>query len=390
MALVAGIGQAYALDPREAGMKATNMALNGLGSTSPVLAIVISPYRFEPSSIISGVASMLSNVPVIGMSSSASVSPNGPQSHTVTVALLGGDIQAETHWFSSYSQGSADAGLRIKQLLGYEQRPAESVLVFGDGLNGNADELCQAIGANIPLFGGLSTGDMHNNNAYQFAGTQYSAGGLAAAFLRGNIKVGLGYAHGWNPVGSHFRVTRSRGFWLRTLDGRPASESYAHLFEHPAREWAFAPLNYMVRIYPLGFEQLDRPDLIIRSPLRVEADGSFRMNATLRDGSDGYLMVGSPSKCKSAAQEAAMMARANLGDARPVMAMVLADSAWQTLMQASPGADIQAVQSILGPDVPIAGGYTLGQIVPARPGEDEHPRFLNQHMVVALFGDKGG
>jgi hypothetical protein len=37
--------------------------------------------------------------------------------------------------------------------------------------------------------------------------------------------------------------------------------------------------------------------------------------------------------------------------------------------------------------VPIAGGYTLGQIVPA--GEqDDHPQFLNQHIVVAAFGEK--
>ena len=388
MSLVAGVGQAYALDPREAGMQATNIALNSLGNTQPVLAIIISPYRFDAPSIISGVASLLSNVPMIGMSSSACMSVDGPRTHVVTVALLGGDIQAETHWFSSYSQGSGEIGTRIMQLMGYEQRPVESVLVFGDGLNGNAEEFCQAVAAHMPILGGLSTGDNLNNSTYQFAGTQHSTGGMSAAFLRGNLKVGWGYGHGWSPVGNHFRVTRSRGNWLRTLDGHPASESYAQLFRHPAREWSLSPLNHMVRIYPLGFEQSGRPDLVIRAPMRVEADGSFRMNAPLRDGSDAYLMVGSPDKCKDAVQNALATARASLGHARPVMALVLVDMAWQLLMQAWPGIEIQIIQSLLGADVPVVGGYTLGQIVPANSKEQEHPQFLNQHIVIAPFGEK--
>ena len=33
--------------------------------------------------------------------------------------------------------------------------------------------------------------------------------------------------------------------------------------------------------------------MIVRAPIRVEADGSFRMNAPVRDGVDAYLLVGS-------------------------------------------------------------------------------------------------
>ncbi|MBK8620015.1 MAG: hypothetical protein IPN96_23685 [Anaerolineales bacterium] len=75
------------------------------------------------------------------------------------------------------------------------------------------------------------------------------------------------------------------------MDGRPASETYAGLFGYPARDWAFPPLNYLARLYPLGVEQGE--DLVVRSPIRVEADGSFRMNANIRDGIDAYLLVGS-------------------------------------------------------------------------------------------------
>jgi hypothetical protein len=195
--------------------------------------------------------------------------------------------------------------------------------------------------------------------------------------------MGIGHGHGWDQVGRQFRVTRSRGFWLRTLDGRPASETYATLFGYPARDWAFPPLNYLARLYPLGIEQGD--DLIVRAPIRVEADGSFRMNAAIHDGIDAYLLVGSRAACERAAHDAAQQALLQLGDAKPVFALVLVDIAWQLLLKAQSGIEISAVQDILGTKIPIAGGYTLGQFVPAAGAT---PKFLNQHIVVIAFGEE--
>jgi hypothetical protein len=388
MTFIAAIGQAQALDAREAGLQATYQALNQLGSVTPSLCVFIVPHRYDPQLVISGGASLLSNTPTLGLSVSSGLTNSGAHSHSVLVAMLAGDaLQAETHWFPSYSQASAETATRILQLLGYEQKPADQVIVFADGLNGNADEFLAELPGSLPILGGLSSGDLQSGNSFQIAGTQSGTGGLAAAFLRGTIKTGIGYGHGWHAVGNHFRVTRSRGFWLRTLDGRPASEKYSQLFGQPTREWAFPPLNYMSRIYPLGFEQQYTDALLVRAPLRVEADGSFRMNSGLRDGSDAYLMVGSPKDCTEAARQATRQALLALDGARPVFALVLVDVAWQLLMQANPGQEMQAVQDELGAGVKLAGGYTLGQIVPST-DSNSHPDLLNQHIVVAVFGEK--
>jgi len=206
---------------------------------------------------------------------------------------------------------------------------------------------------------------------------------LSLTRLEGRIRVGVGYGHGWQPVGTHFRVTRARGFWVRTLDGRPSSETYSHLFGYPVRDWAFPPLNHLARLYPLGLEQADK-SIVLRTPLRVEADGSFRMNSAVSDGSEAYLLVGSLTACRTAVQEAVKQALAGLEGARPSLALVLVDAAWQMLYEAQPGADAAAVREALEADVPIAGGYTLGQVVP---GGEGTPKFLNQHMVVVLFAE---
>jgi len=391
MTLSAAVGLAQALDGREAGLQAANQALNHLGANTAALALVVSSYQYDAAQVSHGVASLLGNTPLLGLSTTATLTAEGQSQQSVAVALLSGEsLQAETHWFSNYAQSSQDAATRLVQLLEYQQRPAESILVFADGFNGDAEQFLAALPEKTPVLGGLSTGDPYSGAAYQIAGSQTGSGSLAAAFLRGKISVGVGYGHGWQPVGPRSRVTRARGFWLRTLDGHPAAETYARLFGYPAREWAFPPLNTVPRLYPFGIDVgLGHEDLLLRSPLRVEADGSLRMNVQLRDGSDAFILVGVPSACEEAARQAARQARLSLGKARPVLALVLVDIAWQALLRAQPGAEIAALRQELDLDLPVIGGYTLGQIVP--PGQSAGgSRFLNQHMLVMLFGDDVG
>ena len=386
MALLAAVGYAQALDGREAGLQATHQALNSLETSSSAFGIVIVPYRYDPQQVISGVASLLGNTPIVGFSTTAALTRDGQHPQAVVVALFsGGDLQTEAHWFPSYAQSSQEISTRMMQLLDYQQRPPQSILIFADGFNGDAEQMCNTIPSHLPVVGGLASGELHTGTSFQIAGSQSGVSGLSAAFLRGKIKVGIGTGHGWQAVGPRARVTRSRGYWLRTLDGRPASETYAKLFGYPTRDWAFAPLNHLTRLYPLGLDQgSGNTDLLIRAPLRVEADGSLRMNVQMRDGSDAYVMVGVPTSCKEAAEKAAQQAITALGDAKPVFALVLVDIAWQMLMQSQPGEEIGALQKVFGKDFPIAGGYTLGQIVPG--SELTPPKFLNQQMVVVAFG----
>jgi hypothetical protein len=109
------------------------------------------------------------------------------------------------------------------------------------------------------------------------------------------------------------------------------------------------------------------------------------MNAPVRDGVDAYLLVGSRVSCEQAAQQAAQQALQQLDGAQPAFVLVLADIAWELLLKSHPGAEVAAVQDILGKDVPLAGGYTLGQVIPAR--DSGSPQLLNQHIVVVAFGE---
>jgi hypothetical protein len=383
MTILVSVGHAHALNGREAGLQATHQALNRLGTAAPALSFVIASHQYQAREVISGVSGLLGDTPMIGFSSPAGLSGAGIHPNSVVIALMAGDLHAETYWLPGYAQSARETGAKISQQTA-QQEDARAMIFFADGFNGDADQLCNSISAgSYTLAGALSSGDLHTGHSYQLAGPQTGAGALAAATIRGNLRVGVGSAHGWNPVGSQFRVTRSRGFWLRTLDGRPASETYAQLFGYPAREWAFPPLSHLARLYPLGVDQGNQ--LVVRAPIRVEADGSFRMNAPVRDGVDAYLLVGSRVSCENAAHEAAQQALQKLEGAKPVFALVLVDIAWEMLLKSNPGSEIDAVQDIFGREIPIAGGYTLGQIVQGN--ESKHPQLLNQHIMVVAFGE---
>ena len=386
MTLTAAVGQAQAFDGREAGLQATHQALKKLGVGSPSLAIVVASRYYDPKRVANSVSSLLGNTPTIGFSSASALTDEGQTRNSVAVALLSSpDIKVSEHWLPRYTQSGRETASLLLELASATQTKDKKILFFADGFNGDAEQMCLAMtGSPVSMIGGLSSGNPHTGTTSQIAGIQAGSGSLAAALIEGNLKIGVGSDHGWRPIGSQFRITRSRGFWIRALDGRPASESYSQLFGYSARDWGFPPLNYLVRLYPLGIET--GQELLIRSPLRVEADGSFRMNAPVREGMDAYLLTGSPTTCLEAAQRAAQKALHALDGAKPKLILVLADISWQMLLKARSGAEIAAVQDILGKDVPIIGGYTLGQVTP---GKDESPPdFLNQHITVIAFGEE--
>jgi hypothetical protein len=116
----------------------------------------------------------------------------------------------------------------------------------------------------------------------------------------------------------------------------------------------------------------------------VEVDGSFRMNAAIGQGQIVHLMVGDAQSCLEAARTSVRQALASLENARPLLAMVMVDQAWQILLQTRPGPLIDGLCEELG-DVPLVGAYTLGQLT--RPSGDDQVRFYNQAVLTAVIGE---
>ncbi|HMV30394.1 MAG TPA: FIST N-terminal domain-containing protein, partial [Anaerolineales bacterium] len=175
MAIVSSVGTAQALDGREAGLQATHQALNKLGANVPGLAVVIASHQYQAREVLNGVSSLLGDTPMIGFSSPAGLTRDGLHPHSVVVALLSGDFQAETLWLPGYAQSGRETAQKIEQHASARVE-RQSVLFFADGFNGDAEQFCNSLPQALDVTGALSSGDLHTGNTYQLMGAQTGAG----------------------------------------------------------------------------------------------------------------------------------------------------------------------------------------------------------------------
>ena len=386
MTLISATGQGASLDGREAAIQATRQALEQLGKKTAAFAIVAASHHYQFSQILSGITPLLGDTPLLGFSTAAELSPQGMTRRSVVVSLFSGDeLQASTDWWPGFDKDSQEATQKMAQAL-HVGEVEGTLLVIAEGLNGDVQELCENLPAgSYQLVGGLAGGDLRRGKTSQMGGKKAGSGGIAAAFLTGEAAIGIGCSHAWQPIGPYFTVTGTLGHHVTTLDNLPAHESYARMLGYAPQDWTTPPLNELARLYPLGLEQEGQSRLLIRSPLRIEVDGSLWMNTGIPTGSVGHLMIGGIESCLDTAAITTRHALGIIGEAKPVLALVLADVSYQMQLEAQPGSDLEAIRAVLGPQVPVIGGYTFGQI---RKNYTGVPELANQHITVIVFGEK--
>lgn len=373
---VYGIGRG--INGREAAMAATQSALDQLGTSKPALALVFVSEELEVADVLNGLLALLGDTPIWGFSTLSPLSDEGDQPRAVIVALLAGnDLKAQVHWFPHFAQDAEEVARQINHALPLEL--TQEILFAADGAAGQLAPLCAALRDQAGgVVGCMASGEPSLGRTFQIGMNQAEAGALSIAVLGGRFKLGVGLAHGWRPVGVYFQATHSQDDRLYALDGAPAVESYARYLGYTAQAWTQPPLSSMARLYPLGIETQPDSELLLRSPLRVEGDGSLCMNAPVPEGSVAHLMIADPQACLEAARCAARQALENLGTARPLLALALVDAAWATLFETHPTYISDALKSVLQ-EIPLVGAYTLGQIQP--------PTIHNQNLALVLIGE---
>jgi hypothetical protein len=385
MTLFGFVGHARALDAREAGALAARQVLDKIGREPPLLGFVFASSYLPMYQVVSGLTSLLGDIPLIGTSSAGEFSNLTLDERSVAIALLAGEqVKAQAAWSGNYLADSYLATTDIIRQLNFDSGPG-TFFVVADGLSGDAEKLCRGLSDQHSVVGCLAGAHFRHTQTYQVGGRESGVGGLAAAFIGPELAFGTGAGHGWQPMGESFLITEAEGVSILSLDNKTPVEAYSGLFGFPAHQWISPPLNELVRLYPLGIQGKKEQELIIRSPLCVEPYGNLRMQAPIAEKSVAHIMVGNRESCIAAAQKACKDALGALNGARPELAVVLIDVSWRMLMKTQPGVELEAIRHVLGPDVPIVGGYTYGQLV-GQPGQSA--QLLNQHIEVVLLGKR--
>jgi hypothetical protein len=391
MTLTVSVGQAFSVQGREAVTQAVYEALLKAEHEDIKLALIIASFEYNFQEILNGAVTQLGTTPLLGFSTSGEITAEGSYRRSVVVALISGeDIQTKGEWLPEFADNGAMIIRKIIDTLKINSSTRGVLLCVADGLNGDYEGILQSFPVCECRFTGcLAGGSLHQERTFQIGGAKVGTGGIASALLTGEkIRVGIGTAHGWRPVGAAFEINQASGQRVQALNGKPAAESYAELFGRQAKDWTLPPLNTLVRLYPLGIEQEGESALLVRTPRWVESDGSLFMGVEIQEGAVGHLLVGGTESCLEAARQAARDALQDLGDAVPKLALVFVDVSYQMLLNIQAGREVEAVAEVLGRDIPIIGGYTFGQLT-QRNGAHP-PEFLNQHVQVVLLGEVGG
>ncbi len=384
--VVWGIGKG--LSGQEAGRQAAQQALELTAAQRPVIGFVFIAQEYDPGEVVNGLEGVLTNIPLWGFSTVAPWSAGGEQARSVVVMLVvGPDAKAMVNLYPTFAQdGRAVLQQVLRGLKPGNTAPPNAALIALDGISGDSGLLPDAFSeVSLRMAGGLASGQYQTGKTFVIGGNQVASGAASVLQFGGRLRMGIGAGHGWKSIGRRFKLGQTRGIWLNELDGTSPAAAYETIFGVPARQWAFPPLNELVRQYPLGVQgSEDAPDLQVSSPLRAEVDGRFRMSSPLPEGETAQLMVGDAEACLEVVRSAVQSAREDLGEAKPLCALVFIDLAWEILFQNRPGQLSEMLNNELG-NIPVAGGYTLGQV--SRPVADGPLKVLNQHLVVALIGE---
>ena len=273
-------GVARSLEGREAARRAAQKALDQDGSARPAAALVFFSQDFNPEDCLTGVANLLGDTPIWGFSTVAPLDKDGEHLRSVMIITLSGrDIRTQMDLLQPDVLQSS--GLEALKPIAQSIQSSSAVLIAGNGFDGRSQEYISALtGYQHPIAGALASAEQQRGITSQIAGKQFATGGLATLALSGNLMLGVGMAHGWQDVGISFQVSKMQGSQVQFLDDLVPAEIYTQFFGKSLQEWQRPPLEDLIRLYPLGIEIFPgSTEFILRSPLRMEADGSLLMNA---------------------------------------------------------------------------------------------------------------
>lgn len=240
------------------------------------------------------------------------------------------------------------------------------------------------LGPGVPLLGGGAAPrdpveDPAATASHQFAGDEVADGGVAILLFSGPLAFSFGVETGWRAVGPRATVTRVADGRVLDIDGRRATD----FFERYLGPSTGAPPI----ANPLAvFETHDATSFYLRTATNLDTDtGAVTFFGTVPEGATVQFTVAATDEIIEGARTSVSEALAAFpAGGTPEAALVWSCATRRFLLGTRAGREIDLMRDALGPAMPIAGFYCLGEIAPL-PSADVS-QFHNATMVSVLLG----
>lgn len=380
------MGRSAELEGALAGRHAVGDALAG-GVTPKLILLFCSP-AYDIDEVLSGVAEVAGDAPLIGCSTAGEIGTDGPGEHGVVALALGGaGFTASTRAATDAADDLRAAGADVAQCMDHiGDRRYRTLILLTDGLAGDQQEVVRGaygvLGATVPLVGGCAGDDLEMQRTVVMHGRERLDDAVVAAALGSDAPFGIGVRHGWRKVGEPMLVTGSSSNRVETLNDQPALDVYLRQLGAPPEVADDASsLARFAQTHPLGLSRRSGEEVRFVAGADLE-DRSLSCIAEVPQGALVWIMEGDAQSVLDATDSACTAALAPL-EGRPPVAMVAFDCIARRGVLGETGIRREikriAAQSA---GAPVAGFYTYGEIARTHGTGGFH----NQTLVVLALG----
>jgi hypothetical protein len=397
MVIKAGVGMSRQHNPNVAGREAAEQALQKGGVDRPDFVFVFASVGYAQHPLLRAVREATGGAPLTGCSGEGTIGVEDADesNFSVVVTAISSD---DLHWHNGIATGLEDdphtVGKRVAQeLLPHLSADTIGLFVFPDGMIDNLEPFFVGLEGNLllerflPLWGGGAGNDFSPGQpTYQYCDDEVVTEGVSYALLLGEAHSAWAISHGLIPIGGERKVTRSKGNIIYEIDGKPALEVLKEYLPEGAiaedRDW----IRYAISL-ALSFQApsyIKDEEYVVRGVPAVRmADGSIVVQTDVQEGTSVWLSSRDKEKIATGFDRMAAQIKYQLGgQKRKLVFQFECLTRGKTMFREQEKFELlKRFRQSVGPDVPWAGFYTIGEIGPV---EEHNLRHLYTSVFLAL------
>ncbi len=374
-----GIGISLNPNARECAHEAVAQARQAV--SNPTLAFVFGSIHLEQDQIYAGLLEAGVDPSVlIGGSSYAEISSAGVTRRSLAVLLVEipeARVRAVSVPLCDDPQAMSN---NLLEALGDWQLDRDYLhvgFIFSSLSAGRENEMLSSLrqrAGELAIFGGMACGkyDLGMEHPEFWTNYQYCGGAvqqhvrLAVLQLpRNRYTVAFGSGHGWEPLGPTHVVTRSIASDVYEVDGIPIFEFYRQFLGRDADDQFF---QLLVQRYGLALlrDGVSGPHTTVKTPVRMDPKAGCMRFYPVEDlqGCRVNLIQANRKSLIAGARRAAEQCLAGLEGKPPALVLAVSCSQRGAILHSRSDAEIEEVRTVMGPNIPIVGWYSGGEIMP--------------------------
>ena len=382
------VGQTDELDGEFAAQDILSQCADALDGQEPQAGLLLASHDLDIEEFLSAITAAYPGVDLIGCSTIAPMSSVADYVEgSTTLTLFASDVLDFTVGLGTDVAAGAGSAARqaVEDATRKTDKPPALLIVTPtvERFDPTAVtvEIGEVLGPTVPVIGGGAAPDfpiaMPWLGGVQFYGNQVLTNSLPVLLISGPLKVSVGVAHGWSPVGKTAVVTRSDDYTVYEIDGEPILDFY-HRYLGVGSEPAIAN--------PLAILDDDTGRYYLRAPMQYdESDGSATFFGSIPQGATVQLAMATTDEILSGTD--ASVAEAVAGFPRgsmPEAALIASCAVRNFLLGTRTSGEIERIRTGLDRGLPVSGFYAFGEIAPL--GVNSTPSFHNETCVTVLIG----